>query len=72
MFEIEKTDDGVWVHTKHPDTKKRISMYVNVLGSVDGIIVDVWREGLKTVEVREEDECINSIGWEWCELDLKE
>lgn len=68
MFEIEKTDDGAWVHTTHPETGKRISVYVNVLGSSDGIIVDIWREGLKTAEVREEDECIDSIGLDWSAL----
>ena len=59
MFEIDATKDGVWVHTKHPDTKKRISIYVNVLGSIDGIIVDFWRG----------DVGVHSVGLEWADFE---
>ena len=69
MFEIEKTDDGAWVLTTHPETGKRISVYVNVLGSSDGIIVDIWREGLKTAEVQEALIVhVDSIGLDWSAL----
>ena len=40
--DIEEVQDGVWVHTKHPDTGHKVSIYVNYRGSSDGIIIDVW------------------------------
>ena len=57
-YEIEEVSNGVWVHTKSPDTGERASVYVNACGSPDGVIVDFWHE----------DECVHSVGLEWADF----
>ena len=61
-YEVEKVSDGVWIHTKHPDTGERVSVYVNVCGSPDGLIVDFWRG----------DVGVHSIGLEWADFEDEE
>ncbi len=61
-YETEEVSNGVWVHTKHPDTGGRISVYVNVCGSPDGVIVDFWQG----------DDCRGTVGLEWAEFEDEE
>ena len=59
--DIELVKEGVWIHTKNPDTGEKISIYVNYRGSPDGVIVDFWHgEGDESV-------IIHSFGLEWGE-----
>ena len=57
--DIEVVKDGVWIHTKNPDTGEKISIYVNYRGSPDGVIVDFWHGEGSDAEV------IRSFGLEW-------
>tara|TARA_Y100000034_G_scaffold134524_1_gene203198 strand:+ start:3721 stop:3936 length:216 start_codon:yes stop_codon:yes gene_type:complete len=57
-YEIEHVDDGVWVHTPHPDTGKLIMTQVNI--GPDGVIIDVW--------VEDEDGPRATMGVDWGEL----
>lgn len=69
-YEIEEVSNGVWVHTKSPDTGERVSVYVNACGSPDGVIVDFWRRGgwSWVQSAFEPDECVHSVGLEWCDF----
>jgi hypothetical protein len=55
--EIEEVEDGVWIHTERPDGEE-YSIFVNINGSSDGVIVELWNE----------IDCISHAGWEWSEM----
>lgn len=58
-MKIEETENGVWIHVKHPDTGKTVRIYVNTKGSPDGIIIDVYGDD------NGDDKCVWTAGLCW-------
>ena len=68
-FKIDKVEEGVWVIAEHPETGKKISVFVNFFGSSEGLSVDIWREGVRDSEVQEAlIVLVDSIDFDWSSM----